>query len=508
MRPSAWTLRTRLSLLLAALLLIACAGVGGASTVALRSFLLHRLDQQLDAAGNRYAIALEHSDQGADNAETSTIGQSAGTLGARVSAGTVTAAGVVPDANANINPNANATINPNANPNINPNANPSVNATVSAADRARLLTVAATTGRRSVAFPDLGHYRVLVLNGRDGDVLITGLPETGVHQTVAHVLLVETAVFAVVVVLVAGLGSLAVGSTLRPLRRMTATAGRIATLPLAGDPQLPERVEAPDDRTEIGTLALAVNHMLDHVEQSLNERHRSEERLRQFVADASHELRTPVAVIHSHSELIAQQSGPLPGQVSASLERIAAESTRMARLVDELLLLARLDAGQPLAQVDVDVSRLVLETVEDARLTDPTHRFDLSLPPEPLSVTGDPDRLRQVLVNLVGNARHHTPAGTRVTVSGRADSDGVLLEVHDDGPGIPQHLLPTVTQRFVRADKGRSRARGVPVADGASSGLGLAIVSGVVSAHRGRLSLDSRADGTTVRVWLPGPANP
>ncbi len=470
-RLRALSLRTRLSLLLVAMLLLACAAAGVVSTLALRGFLLQRLDQQLDMAGNRYAIALEHNDHDSDNnAATRTVGQSIGTLGARSAGGRITEVGIVSE--------------------------PGHQTPVSTAARNVLAMLASTNHKETVTLPGLGEYRVLVSQGRDGDLLITGLPERSVHETLQHIIATESIAFTVVVVAIAGLGALAVRRSLRPLQEMTATALRVSELPLAGDPQLPERVENADQRTEVGQLSLAVNHMLERIEAALSERHRSEDRLRRFAADASHELRTPVAVIRSHSELIGQQSNGLEPSLRSSLERITAESVRMGRLVDELLLLARLDAGHPLVRTEVDLSRLAVDAINDARLTGADHRWDLDLPPEPVLTTGDPDRLHQLIINLLNNARIHTPAGTRVTLTLSEVGSAATITVHDDGPGIPADILPRITERFVRGDTGRSRS-------GGSTGLGLAIVSSVAAAHHGSAEVTSTPGDTTVKVTLP-----
>jgi two-component system OmpR family sensor kinase len=237
--------------------------------------------------------------------------------------------------------------------------------------------------------------------------------------------------------------------------------------------------------------------MLGHVEDALTKRHASEERLRTFAADASHELRTPVASVRGHAELALLHPGPVPPKVTRALERIAAESARMGEMVDDLLLLARLDAGRPLERLPVDLTHLVLDAVTDARATGQDHRWVLELAEEPVTVTGDAHRLQQVLANLLANARVHTRGGTRVTVSlAGADAEAVL-KVHDDGPGVPEEVRPGVFERFTRAD--RRRADGA----GTGAGLGLSIVAAVVEAHGGTVSLESRPGATTFTVRLP-----
>jgi two-component system OmpR family sensor kinase len=254
----------------------------------------------------------------------------------------------------------------------------------------------------------------------------------------------------------------------------------------------------------VGRVAAAFNRMLHHVEDALTKRHASEERLRSFAADASHELRTPVASVRGHAELALLHPGPVPPEVSRALERIAAESARMGEMVDEMLLLARLDAGRPLERRPVDLTRLVLDAVTDARAAGPEHRWTLELPEEPVTVTGDAHRLQQVLANLLANARLHTPVGTKVTVSletertGGEGSGTAVLKVHDDGPGVPAEVQPGVFERFTRADRRRTGP-----SSGAGAGLGLSIVAAVAEAHGGAVGLESRPGSTVFAVRLP-----
>jgi two-component system OmpR family sensor kinase len=262
-------------------------------------------------------------------------------------------------------------------------------------------------------------------------------------------------------------------------------------------------VPETDPRTEVGQLGAAFNQMLGHVETALDQREASEARLRRFVADASHELRTPLAGIRSYAELALRSTEAVPAEVSHALGRVESEAVRMSRLVDDLLLLARLDAGRPLEQEDVDLSRLAIEVTSDARVAGPDHRWSLELPDEPLVVRGDEHRLHQVVANLLSNARTHTPAGTSVVVrlTDQEANHQVLLSVRDDGPGIPKELQANVFERFVRADDSRSRAIG-------STGLGLSIAHAVVKAHGGSLTLISDEGGTEFRIALPAGTGP
>ena len=287
---------------------------------------------------------------------------------------------------------------------------------------------------------------------------------------------------------------------------MAATATRVTELPLAsGQVTLPDRVPDANPRTEVGQVGAAFNRMLGHVEAALARRAASEARLRRFAADASHELRTPLAAIRGYAELALRHPGPVPGEIEHALRRVESESARMSVLVDELLLLAQLDAGRPLAQEPVDLTRLAIDATSDARVAAPTHRWLLELPDEPVQVRGDEHRLHQVLANLMSNAAQHTPPGTTVTVTltttnGSPGSPGdVQLSVTDNGPGIPPDLQPTLFERFVRGDTARTHQAG----QAASTGLGLAIVDAVTTAHGGTVHLDSQPGTTRFTITLP-----
>jgi two-component system OmpR family sensor kinase len=251
-----------------------------------------------------------------------------------------------------------------------------------------------------------------------------------------------------------------------------------------------------DPRTEVGQLGAAFNRMLGHVESALARRHASEARLRSFAADASHELRTPLAAIRGYAELAQRYQGTLPPEVEHALSRVASESARMSELVEDLLLLARLDAGRPLQSLPVDLSRLAIDATSDARVAAPGHRWQLELPDGPVQVRGDEQRLHQVLANLLSNARTHTPAGTTVTVALRSTDGTAELTVTDDGPGIPPKLRPDIFERFVRGDSSRSRAVG-------STGLGLSIVAAVIAAHHGTVAVGSEPGQTRFTITLP-----
>lgn len=475
-RVARLSLRRRLVLVLLMLLLISCALIAIATTLALRHFLLDRLDQQLTAAGNRYAISLEHSSDGdADNLFSTVAGQSAGTLGARVLHGTVTSIGLVTGSNEHL--------------------------VVSAADRARIAALTPSGSPRSVDLPGLGDYRLIVRAGRDGDLLVTGLPQHGVDDTIGRLAVIDAAVFALVLFVAGVIGAISVRLSLRPLTRVTDTARQVAGMPLAsGVVALPERAATAAPDTEVGQLAGAFNQMLDHVEASLSERHASEQRLRHFIADASHELRTPLAVIRSHAEYAQRPGATTSNQIETALGRIIAESARMGHLVDDLLLLARLDSGRPLEHAEVDLTRLVIDAVNDARIISSDHRWQLALPDEPVLVRGDDHRLHQAIANLVSNARIHTPPGTTVTtqvIQNGAGND-VEIRIEDDGPGITAEILPHIFERFMRGDAGRSRATG-------NTGLGLPISEAIIRAHHGTIDVHSVPGHTNFAIRLPAP---
>ncbi|MFH9245526.1 ATP-binding protein [Streptomyces lydicus] len=466
------TLRSQLTAGLVALLALACLAVGVTTALALKGFLVRRLDQQLSAAAGRFAVSLEHEARPDADNRPDTRGQSDGTFGARLLRGIPTQAAVVRQQTDAAVP-------------------------LTADDRRALAGLPADGTGHSVRLSALGRYRVNAVAGDDGDVLVTGLPLHPVEETVHRLEAVEAAVFGGALVITGVLGALWVRLSLRPLRRVTTTASRVAELPLAsGEVAMPTPVPVADARTEVGQVGTALNRMLGHVGNALERRHASEERLRHFAADASHELRTPVANVRGHAELALRHKGPVPGEVRRSLDRIQAESERMSRLVDDLLLLARIDAGRALEREPVDLTRLVLDATDDARAAGPGHRWQLDLPETAVTTTGDEHRLQQAIGNLLANARTHTPAGTAVTVRLAAGDRGTLLTVEDDGPGIPEELQPEVFGRFVRADHSRSRAAG-------GTGLGLAIVQAVVTAHGGRIDLTSRPGRTAVTVTLP-----
>ncbi|GAA5146046.1 HAMP domain-containing sensor histidine kinase [Nocardioides marinquilinus] len=354
----------------------------------------------------------------------------------------------------------------------------------------RLSEVPSDGEPHTVDLAGLGSYRVV----REDDVAV-GLPTGDVSGTVRTLVLVELGLVLAGGLAAAAGGLLLVRRQLRPLREVAGTAHRVAALPLdAGEIGVTERVpeRLTDERTEVGQVGAALNTLLAHVETSLDARHASEQRVRQFVADASHELRTPLTTIAGYTEL-ARRRPDDAAAASTALAKVSDESARMTALVEDLLLLARLDSGRPLERRPVDLTRLLLEAVSDARVVAPDHHWRLELPEEAVEVTGDEQRLHQVVTNLLTNARKHTPPGTTVTVTARAGG----FSVHDDGPGFPTELVPHAFERFARGDAARERTGGV--------GLGLALVEAIVTAHGGTVTLTSRPGATRFDVSLGRP---
>ncbi|WP_320066229.1 ATP-binding protein [Micromonospora sp. RTGN7] len=476
-----WSLRTRLVAAVVALLALVSVGIGGLTTVALRQFLTSQVDDQLTfderrRGGGRPSWLTDPP--ALPRAVELPPGLPPGSIVARVADGRVVEAKV----------------------------RTSTGETEAlATDTAAPLAALAADGRpRSVELGEQGDYRAVARPFADGEVRIFALSLAGVQETVWWMVLAQAGVATAGLFVAGGLGALIVQATLRPLRRVAATATRVTELPLdRGEVALSVRVPDADTdpRTEVGQVGGALNRMLGHVAAALAARQASETRVRQFVADASHELRTPLAAIRGYAEVARRGRDRVPPDVAHALRRVESESTRMTSLVEDLLLLARLDSGRPLAVEPVDVTALVVDAVSDAHVAGPEHRWQLDLPEAELLVPGDAARLHQVVANLLANARVHTPPGTTVTTRLVADGpDRVALSVTDDGPGVPPELQGDVFERFARGDSSRSRAHG-------STGLGLAIVAAVVEAHHGRVEVASRPGRTVFTVVLPAVTN-
>lgn len=343
----------------------------------------------------------------------------------------------------------------------------------------------------------LGRYRFL-LDQRATTTVIVGLPLASVEQTISSLGL-TMALVAVAGCLVFGLAAAwYVRHELRPLERVAGAAERVARTPLErGDVQL-QRAEEPGRNAagEITRLVWGFNSMVDQVTQAFRARHNSEAKVRRFVADASHELRTPLASIRGYSELTRRMGLDLPADAQYALGRIESESVRMTHLVEDLLLLARIDEGQEMTQQTVELNQLIVDAVNDAAVAGPDHEWSFVPEPSDVIITGDTARLQQILVNLLANARIHTPNGTRVTVTLSQEPAWVSICVADNGPGISEALLPKLFERFARGDASRARTTG-------STGLGLAIIDAIVGAHGGELRVTSRPGETAFTVRLP-----
>ncbi|GGH38203.1 sensor histidine kinase [Microbacterium album] len=358
----------------------------------------------------------------------------------------------------------------------------------------------------TATIPGLGDYRVR-LGRTPGAYVLMGQSTAEVRATVGQMLTTITLATAGGLFVLGGAITVVIRQGLKPLRAVAETATRVARRPLDhGTVSIEERVpvEQADPRTEIGQVGAALNTLLDHVDASLHARQRNEERMRRFVADASHELRTPLASIRGYSELSLRDPalGRADGNsvIAPSLERIQAQSVRMTALVEDLLLLARLDEGQELVYGAVDLAQVALEAVADQRVAGPEHNWRIDMPHEPVIVAGDAGRLHQVVGNLLANARTHTPPGTTVSVSlaraGEGSATRAVLRVHDDGPGISPGLQRELFTRFARGDRSRARATG-------GTGLGLSIAKAIVDAHHGDIRVTSTPGDTTFAVTLP-----
>jgi two-component system OmpR family sensor kinase len=497
--PRSWSLRARLLATQIVLLALVCAAVGVGTELALQRFLINQLDDRLDETGHRSVGLFEfgppptrpdmgpmpdfrrrviiRNDFGPGPAFLNAPGQAARTVGAVVHRGAPVDAGII-------------------------TADGSQNA-ISATAAQQLAGVTPNEKPITVDLDGLGRYRVIAMHARGpGVTIVTGLPTSDVDDTLLSVLVIFAIVAAVALIGATTAGIVIIRRQLAPLSRASEAARQVADLELdRGEVRLPTPIVKVDPAradTEIGQLGSALNRMLDRIAGALSARHASETRVRQFVADASHELRTPLAAIRGYTELAQRKRDQLPDDVAHAMSRVESETERMTQLVEDMLLLARLDTGRPLEREQVDLSRLVVDAVSDAHIAGPDHQWSLDLPDEPVVVSGDEARLHQVLANLLANARTHTPPGTSVTTSLAVDDTGAaVLTVSDDGPGIPAWLQPEVFERFARGDSSRSRR-------GGSTGLGLAIVAAVVRAHGGTIGVHSVPGKTEFVVTFPG----
>ncbi|MDO5735312.1 MAG: HAMP domain-containing sensor histidine kinase [Propionibacteriaceae bacterium] len=359
-----------------------------------------------------------------------------------------------------------------------------------------LMTIPADGDKHTVTIPGMGEFRAEARVGNNR--VVVALPLAEQNRTLFW-LTVLTAAMGVLAVVVAAMGTAALANrTTRPLRALSRTAQELSSLRLdQGEVTVPASVavEGLPPEHEVAQLATAFNHMLDNVQGALAARQASESKLRRFVADASHELRNPLAAIQGYAELAERPEADV-ADTTYALGRIRAESTRMSTLVGDLLLLARLDAEPAVELRAVDVVETVLNAVSDARAAGPGHVWRLDLPDEGFEVMANADQLHQVVVNLLSNARNHTPEGTTVTTTVGMRQGRACIQVFDNGPGISAEVLPRVFERFTRADSARAHSA-TP-----STGLGLAIVHAVVRSFGGATQVESRPGLTCFTVWL------
>lgn len=493
-----WTLRTRLAVSSVMLIAVVAAVIGTVTAIAFHTYMYGKLDGQLRDISMRAARMPGTPEPGGPKEKDPLdfVGMGGGqplkTFGALTVDAEVTDSAVATAGGFDASENT----------------EPLTGAQTAALEAAH---VPANGKPHDVELPGLGGYRVqAAAPASDGTTVLVGIPTSEVSGALSTLILVEVCVTGAGLIAAGIAGAAMVGVALRPLRRVAATATRVSELPLhSGEVTLFERVPdaEADPRTEVGQVGAALNRMLEHVGSALDVRQKSEMRVRQFVADASHELRTPLASIRGYAELTRRGRENTGPDTRHALGRIESEAQRMTGMVEDLLLLARLDAGRPLSYESTDLSPLVIDAVSDARVTGraasgdgsgPAHHWRLDLPELPATVRADPTRIQQVLVNLLANARTHTPPGTTVTarVLAEAGNPWVTLEVQDDGPGIPAGLLPHVFERFARGDASRSRHAG-------STGLGLAIVQAVTAAHGGVAEVRSVPGNTVFAVHLP-----
>ncbi|MDT8910798.1 HAMP domain-containing sensor histidine kinase [Amycolatopsis sp. PS_44_ISF1] len=487
-RRRPWSLRRRLIVQLAALLALVCLVVGVVTELALHDFLVSQVDKRLSATSDR---GFRHGGGpppwncgGKPPPDPlGVLGQGEGTLAVQVHKNGVVSANV---------------LNFESGPPSSRCRSPLQSITPTQQDV--LLGLPPDGRRRTVDLGGtLGDYRVVSSFSPAGEFSVVGLPLADVTETLWRLGFIFGGV-ALGGLLIAGFaGAVTIRRTMAPLDRLAATASRVSELKLdRGEVALSERVDEvdTDPHTEVGKVGFALNRMLGHIANALSARQASESRVRQFVADASHELRTPLAAIRGYAELTRRSGEQVPPDVAFAMSRVESESARMTTLVEDLLLLARLDSGRARVHERVDLSRLVADAVADSHVAGPGHKWRLEAPGEPLSVLGDSGQLHQVVLNLLGNARTHTPPGTTVTTTLSTRDGWVTLSVLDDGPGIPPEILPEVFERFARGDNSRSRAAG-------STGLGLAIVAAVVGAHQGRVMVTSRPGRTEFTAAFP-----
>jgi two-component system, OmpR family, sensor kinase len=472
-RLSRLSLRARLLLAVAAVALVGLVVADVATYTALRSFLVDRVDDSLVAAHKPLIRSLFQPPQ--------SIGPAA-----QGSSDLAALAAAAPGAFIELrDPTGDVVVSLSTRGEFSketPRLPDEVEGLESAADRGReFFTVDADHGD--------SEFRVRAERLSDGSILMVALPLDDVNSTLNRLLVIMIVVTAAVLLGAVGLGLWLVRVGLRPLRGIETTAANIA------GGELSARVPQEDERTEVGRLAMALNTMLQRIEEAFTKQQASEERLRRFVADASHELRTPVSAVGAYAELFERGAQQRPDDLARVLRGVRVETARMQALIEDLLLLTRLDEGRPLERERVELVALAGEAVEAAQMIGSEWPVSIEAA-EPIEVTGDRMALREVLDNLLDNVRTHTPPGTRSMVRVFAEDGEAILEVADEGPGLGEEDAARVFERFYRADPSRARDRG-------GTGLGLAVVAALVEAHGGRVEVDTTLGaGATFRVHL------
>jgi two-component system, OmpR family, sensor kinase len=473
------SLRARLLAGVLAMTALGVLAAGGGTYLALRSFLLDRVNQQLMAT--RAAVGRGLHQSGGDTIDQTTLDQVAPPVGfveVRDASGRVLAVHLPSSlSGSSPEPRLPAGLHP----------PPATRVGYPAHERALRFDVGAVSGA--------GRYRVLVSAlPTSAGMLIVAVSLDDVNATLHRLLDVELLIAAGVLVMLAAATFWLLRRGLRPLERISEVAGGIAQ----GD--LDVRVSPAEERSEIGRLGLALNGMLERLEEAFARRDRSEAQLRRFVSSASHELRTPLTSIRGYAALLRLGARDNPQDLEKSISRIESESTRMAGLIDDLLLLARLDEQRPLARSSADLAAIARDAADDARARDPGRPVSVDAR-RPVIVSGDEPRLRQIVANLLENAQVHTPAGTPVRVEVGVRDGMAVLAVIDSGPGIDPEQVQHIFERFYR---GTPPAGGGPAPRTGGSGLGLAIVKTIAEAHGGTATVSSRpGEGARFEIRLP-----
>jgi two-component system OmpR family sensor kinase len=505
-------LRSRLALAIAALAAVALIFANVAGLVLLRSYLTDRVDRQLNGISSRLGQPPDRKPLGGLLQGPGAQGQRSGSF----------PAGLVPNGQVTYRFNASGTLDLSE-------STTSSDQTLSPPKLGSFaeLRAHAGTGPFTVGSQDgNSRWRVIAVNrvgSQTGGVAVTAISLQDIDLTADRLLAIDATVTLLVLLLIGLAAAWVVRIGMRPLTRMETMSAEIS----AGD--LSRRVDDADPHTEPGRLGIALNSMLGRIESEIAARTTSEQRLRQFVADASHELRTPLTSIRGFAELYRRGGAPSGPLLDETMSRIESEAARMGLLVDDLILLARLDLRRPMDRRQVDLLAIAADTIRDAHARMPDRSIRLSALDEasdtfePVTVLGDESRLRQVATNLVANALQHTPDKAEITVRvGRWDArrrllgppvvaavgapppigSAAVLEVADTGPGVPLDHAQRVFERLYRVDPSRTRALG-------GSGLGLSIVAAIVHSHGGRVELTTGSGkGSTFRVLLPAETSP